>query len=502
MYFTRPIKDISSGQKRAGRALIIFFALMLAFTVISRGLDSFTVARVTAAAPSRGTLTHEIKLQGSAEPTGETAVTLPEGFLIKELFIRVGTRVAPGDVVALLDTEYIERKLQILRRELEEQTLANAARQARASAPAQHSEVQRNLLQEADNALERAKQDAESLEKAANEAVLRARDELDEAKDDLREARHDRRDMIDDGYEDAELDAIEAAIDALREDVSAKEWALSQAERAQEDARVKAARGVEDAERGIADAERETENDALARIAQQQKDSAEAEAARLENAQGGLTMTEMRERIAALEQLFSDGGRILSVRDGVVTVLNVKAGDVTTGGGAFLLAGQEKSLFTATGTKKETERLSPGDPVEIELSGRREPIAATVASINAPKETGDGYSVAVELAGEGVPANTPGTLTAVKRQNAESQLLPLTALYSDGGETRGFVFVLRQRDTTMGMQTVVERLDVEIIDRGKSMAAIEGAFSPDDKVITASSRSLNDGDRVRLEKQS
>ena len=184
-----------------------------------------------------------------------------------------------------------------------------------------------------------------------------------------------------------------------------------------------------------------------------------------------------------------------------MTALSVKAGDVTTVGGAFLLAGREKSVFTATGTKKETERLLAGDAVEIVLNGRREPISAVVTAVNAPKETGGSYSVTVELPGEGLTADTPGALTAIKKAGGESHLLPLTALYSDGGENRGYVFLLRERNTTMGPQTVVERLDVEILDRGKSTAAINGAFSPDDKVITASSRGLNDGDRVRLEGQ-
>jgi hypothetical protein len=333
------------------------------------------------------------------------------------------------------------------------------------------------------------------LERAKENAVIavdKAKLQLSQTQSEFGDLRRERRRMYDDGYEETDMEAIENQI-------SAKEWEVEEAERAVEEARILAEREIEDAEQAVRDAIRQkSENE--------QRESAETRGKNLSSGRIRLAIEEKQAQIAELEVLLAEGGLVTAKagQTGLVTALNLDAGDITSGAGAFLITGQGGSLFTALGTKKETDRLSPGDPVEIELTGIREPITAEVADIKPPVEPGGRYTVTVDLlkdSAEGVQPNTQGTLTAVKRAGSDTQLLPLTALYTEGGVTRGYVFLLRERDTTMGMRTIAERLDIEIIDRGKSMAAVVGAFSPDDKVITASSRVLIDGDFVRLDEE-
>jgi multidrug efflux pump subunit AcrA (membrane-fusion protein) len=474
MSISKSIKDMPAGQRRAGKAITVFFALMAGFTVLSRGLDSFTVARVEAGEPSFGALTHEIVLSGKAEPLGENAVVLPEGYVVKELFLREGAAVAAGDVVAVLDTAQIEQLLADAERELESAQLDAAARNVKPEVLAGDAVAKAELQ------LERAKEDALVTEEAARQVV-------DRAANAARRARNDRWDLHENG-EDTDEALWEAATEAV-----------VLAEIAQEDAELAYQKAVTEGERAIADAELAIEEAERAEAEKELADAADAEARRLETGRDYLGVTALQTRIAELEALLAEEGRITADSSGLVTALHIKPGDMTTAGGAYLLAGQTVgSLFTAPASEDEAERLAAGDNVRLVVPGMKDAVSTKLSAIKPPEEPGGEYSLEVLLPDLQLPPGTPGTLEAVKR-SGENTLVPLTSLYSEGSEDRGYVFILRERSTTMGVQTVVERLDVEIIERGDTRAAVNAAFSPDDEIAVASSRPLLPGDRVRLE---
>ncbi|MDR2908666.1 MAG: hypothetical protein LBU86_02110, partial [Oscillospiraceae bacterium] len=328
---TKALSEMPAGQRCAGKAIVVFFALMAGFAILSRGLDAFTVARVTAGAPSRGALTHEITLNGNAEPLGENAVALPEGFVVKELLLREGARIAAGDAVAVLDTAQIERLLADARRELSASQLDIAARNVKAEVP------KKDTLTGAALALERAREDAIAAEEAASHAVYRATDEHRRA----REARKDLRDSGD--YTDEQLDAAGQAVRA--------------AAAALEDARLARERAVTEGERAILDAQNALLEAERAAAEQDLTDAADEETKRLETGRAYLGVAALQARIAELEALLEQGGRVTAGAAGLVTALHIKPGDMTTAGGAYLLAGQATgSVFTALAPKEDAER--------------------------------------------------------------------------------------------------------------------------------------------------
>jgi hypothetical protein len=431
---------------------------------------------VESGAPSHGALTHEITLDGKAEPLGENAVVLPEGFVVKELFLREGGAIAAGDTVAVLDAVQIEQQLNDARRELESAQLAAAAKNVKADV------IPEDAVTKAELQLERAMEDAAIAEEAARQIVNRARSEASRA-------RSDRRDLYEYG-------------DAMDEELDAATQAIVDAEIVLEDAQLAYEKAVTDGERAIVDAERAIEEAIRAETEKEQADAAEAESKRLETGRDYLGITNLQARIAELEALLAEKGRVTADKAGLVTGLNIKPGDMTTASGAYLLAGQTVgSIFTAPASKEEAERLTAGDSVNLVFPGMKDAVSAKLSAIKPPEEAGGDYSLEILLPELQLAPGTIGTLEAAKR-GTENTLVPLTALYSEGSEDRGYVFVLRERSTTMGAQTVVERLDVEILDRGESMAAVNAAFSPDDKIVIASSRPLFPNDRVRLEQTS
>lgn len=473
MKLSDPFRNMPAGQRRAGRALVFFLLLMLGFTYLSRALDAYTIPRVTAGAPGYGALTHEIVLQGETGALGEAAVMLPAGFPVREVVLQEGQRVAEGDLVAVLDTEAVQRQLQSARRELEDARLAAAAQTVRAELP------ERDALAEAELRLERARLDAETAAEAAKTAIARAESRLREAQRERSRLRYE------DDYEDGELEAVQ-------EQILQYGYEVEDAVRAEEEARRKAAREIEDAELALEAAWQSVEDAAL-------REAAEAESHRLAAGREALGVSEKQAAVAELEALLAAEGKITADRDGIVTSLALRPGDVTGAGGAFLLSGQSGVSFTAEATKQEAARLTAGDRVELTFAGQREPVGAVITAVRPPEKAGEPYTVAAELTDTELTPGTAGTLTARIRAAADTTLAPLSALYTENSPERGYVFVLREKDTTMGVQTVVERLNVEILDRGKTMAAVRAAFAPDDRMVTASSRPLADGDRVRLE---
>ena len=56
-----------------------------------------------------------------------------------------------------------------------------------------------------------------------------------------------------------------------------------------------------------------------------------------------------------------------------------------------------------------------------------------------------------------------------------------------------------EKESVLGKITVVERVDVEILDKNDQYAAVEGAFLESNEVLVHSNKTVNTGDRVRKE---
>lgn len=469
----RELAEPKTGKRQAGRLLVSFFVVMLVFTLVSRWLDAFTVAGVTVVYPSSGALTRTIRVDGAVLAGEGTAVSVPAGFLVSRVLVESGARVAAGDPLAVLDTADIEAKLKAARRELEAAWLAASVQ----AVPGEDAAL--GALEEARRGLERAREDLAAAETAAKAAVARAQE-------DLGRARRERWQMMQqDDYGDAELEAYKS-------EIRQRERAVEDAERNGEASIVAARRAVEDAEKAIdltEDRREEKENTDTARDANRE----------IASRQSALLVAEKQSRVTELQALLTAEGVVAAERDGVITGRLLEPGTVTSGGGAFLLDEQQGGMrFRGTVEPALGKHLAVGDRAELRLAGAPETVAARIAVLEPPKEKGGDYTVTVELPELDIPAETAGTLTVEKKSSETGVLLPLSALYTEhGSTTQGYVFVLREQSTTMGAQTVVARMPVEIRDRNEKAALLSAVFEAGDRVVAGSSRSLTDGDRVR-----
>lgn len=105
-------------QRVAVKALAVFFALVLAFTLISRAAVGVAVARVDVKKPMTGILTQRTTLSGNIAAQGDLELTLPAGIRVNKINASVGQRVNAGDVLMELDQEGLNSAVEKLKGDL------------------------------------------------------------------------------------------------------------------------------------------------------------------------------------------------------------------------------------------------------------------------------------------------------------------------------------------------------------------------------------------------
>ena len=61
-----------------------------------------------------------------------------------------------------------------------------------------------------------------------------------------------------------------------------------------------------------------------------------------------------------------------------------------------------------------------------------------------------------------------------------------------------YVLVARQKETMIGNKTLAIKVEINKLEEGDRLVAIEGAFEPGDKIIVDSNKNINENDTVRI----
>ncbi len=106
------------------RFLAGFFILMLILTMISRSLDSFTIAKVQTTIIKRGILDFSIEGGGTLEAASEQFIDLYEGALVEAIEAKVGQYVEKGTVLLRYDLKDLKEIRDELGSELKKEELS------------------------------------------------------------------------------------------------------------------------------------------------------------------------------------------------------------------------------------------------------------------------------------------------------------------------------------------------------------------------------------------
>lgn len=303
-----------------------------------------------------------------------------------------------------------------------------------------------------------------SLLKNANDKVDKAKDALSEAENALSAYNEQQNNNSSASYDEQ--------LKALYDDYKSKEEAYDEAIKQRKSTIQSADRSLEDANtpESVDTASALTENDDL-----QEKQLA----------------------VDKLQKVMDAGGKVTAPSDGLVTKVNVTTGEATTEDTAIRISDQSAGYkFTATLDKSDAKFLAKDDKVTLDLGNGTSVEGLKIQSIDVSQEDKNSYELTVSIPAKVKKIGTIATLKVEKASKKYDTCVPLTALHSDGDKY--YVYVINEKDTILGTETAVDKVQVEILDKNNEQAAIDGAFSWDQKFVLTSSKTLRDGDRVRL----
>lgn len=445
------MKQEASKGIRWRRVLMIFMAVMLVCTVLSRIADSLTIARVEVAKPKSMKLRSEIKASGQVEKNRELAVLTQPDILVESVAVQSGDSVQEGDLMAQLDMEDLQRRIGDIEMQIDNYELTNKGLYS----------TQRQQSDQRARNIQRAAEDYERIKSEGQEAVQQAKARLEEARAALESAKQ--APLEEDGGDPEALARLQENIDSLQE--------------AYDNAAAQESANNLNAARALEDAQAEQPEDYSAQINQQ-------------------SIEKLQDQLAGLSGLKEQEGRITAPASGTVTQCSLQVGQKTTDTASFTMTDEREGLrFVAEVDGSDGKYMSAGDTVTLKNSAGAE-ASLPIAAIGSD-ESGVKRRVTVILPAGVFAMGEMLTMTYVMESRKYETVVPLSALYQE--EQQYYVYVADIQNTLLGEAYVTRRMDVEILEKNGEYAALTpSALDSDSKVITQTDRYVEAGERVRL----
>ncbi len=443
-------------SRQAVRILIKVMAVICIFTVLSRISASLTVAEVLVESPSAKRIEHIVDGEGVIGAQLETSVQTEAGLLVKNVQVKKGQKVEAGEVLAEIDLEDLEEAKRKLQEEWEILHLTNQ----------ELLETQKKEETKAQRAQERAKEDYDQAAKESEIALQTAAAELKRAQEQYNGYAATLPDQTTD-EQFLQLLELQAAAEAAQR-------AYRAAVLQQEDILRKAQRALEDA-------------------GEEQAESASVAINEIKLAQ----LERQKKKLLELEEA---GGKLAAPQAGMITEVYIQTGQRTTDTAAVTLTDTSAGLYyTAEIEKDELDYAAVGDAVVLKKEGK-ERGSFQIDAIEM-MENGNAL-VTVRMDAEAAEEFRLGEALSMEiRQEVllHSSAVPVTALHEENGQY--YVYVTEQVETVLGEEYRARRIEVELLDKNDSYAAIEeGTLAKDAQVIVDSSRYIDAGSKVRLQK--
>lgn len=501
-------------KQRMIKAGILLFVLMIFFTILSRAAYNQNTAEVSTENPGPQTFSPEVSAQGTVAGSRETAVSAVENLRVGTVHVVAGQTVEAGEVLFEIDLQDLaekmqEKQLELRSLDLQIQSAAESAALAEESRQLNLSQVQEDYNRTA------ARENA-----AVDEALVALRQAQEEYQNFVAgtgggqmgheqsiagqmEDRFVDSDQIGFGQTDSgQLDSSQMA-ETLRVAVEEKQAAYDQALRGREESLYQAQKAVDSAGLG-------TVKDYSVEQSQITRGQKEAELVRL-------------------QALMDVQGRVASPTRGLVVGVSVSVGGTTTGGADILLSDtsdgaslsvtfpEELRTFVREGQQAvvTASAATGSNPFSPQAASERVTIRTVadngVGNMASGMETavlsggitggtsGGSFTVMVNLSPEHFTVGEMVTLRVEAQTSKYDTCVPAGAVHLAGRE-QYYVNVAEKRSTILGEEWVVRKVDVELLDKDGKYAAVKG-ISQEQEIVTESSRTLEEGSRVKLKNE-
>ena len=544
----------SSLQVKAVKALAGFLILMFLLTILSRAADSLTIAKVTASAATGGVISHNIEVDGNITPNKDIAISTSANIKIASVEATEGKTVKKGDLLIQLDPADLKKKLLQAQKELQvaKATASDKKANEAIAADTKSKSLQRTYedynqtVADANDSVSKAKSDMNEAWNAYNtyknsnsnsgETDTTVSDSLEKTVEEKQLA-YDKAVANLDGVEKVIEEEIKKAEEASKDESGNSTLTQEKKQKIREQVNASLMQDANTAKDALTEAE-----NALSAYNEQQNNSSSAsydeqlktlyddykakeeayneavkqrqstiqsanrtleDAKAPENVDTATALTandDLEEKQLAVDELqkvMDVNGKITAPSDGLITKVNVTTGETTTEDTVIRISDQSAGYkFTATLDKASAKYLSKDDKVTLDLGNGTTVEGLTVQSIDVSAEDKNSYELTVSIPAKVKKLGSIATLKVEKASKKYDTCVPLGALHSDGDKY--YVYVINEKDTILGTETAVDKVQVDILDKNNEQAAIEGSFSWGQQFVLTSSKTLRNGDRVRL----
>lgn len=545
-------------RKKRGRrdwvknAIIIFLAVLLVLTFFSNTIMNYSLPEVAAQYPQSTTLTTKIRGSGTVESAQSYNVTVQETRTVAAVNVKKGDTIAAGDTLLTLDATE-SQELQDARTNLatvkldyeklklpknEDGAAAQAAGLAQAQAAVTKAESDLATAQKYESDL-KWYQDQEASAKSTlatknqnkdyyaslvdnlnsqignventNADYLSAKKRLENTPDD--EDHADERRALEDEIQRIYDEQIAPQIASLTNQLAEAQqnllnatYAASQAESAYtsaQDATSSFQASNQDATSvSAAQSALQSAKDNLATLQATAKDTEDTNAyndsvAQLDLAAKEQEVKDAEAKVKALEEKTS-AASIKSRYAGVVTEVNVAAGDTTTADTPLMVVELTEKGYTlkATVTKEQARTLKEGLQAEITNlwdSG----ITMTLTSITSDKnDPANSRVLTFAVTGDDVSVGQSLSFSVGDKNSSYDLVIPSAAIHTDADGS--FVYTVQVKSSPLGNRYTVRKKTVTIVASDDNNSAVSGDLSADDFVITTATVPLEVGTQVRI----
>ncbi|MDO5548670.1 MAG: biotin/lipoyl-binding protein [Eubacteriales bacterium] len=243
-----------------------------------------------------------------------------------------------------------------------------------------------------------------------------------------------------------------------------------------------------------------TAQEEYARALMTQKEELRASSRAVEDAQNASgengSLDSLYKKWKKLKRLKKKDGKICASKSGVITEIITGAGQMTADTAVLKMSDNRAGLrFVTQITKDDAEYVSVGDEVTVKIADQ-DIEGVTIDSLEA-NETGEMLNATVIVPAKKLSIGQSGEMTLTRDSEKYSCTVPIMALSQENN--RSFVYVIDEKETVLGTQTIARKVEVTVLDKNDSYAAIESSeLNAQSEVIEDMDRYVEEGDRVRL----
>ncbi len=526
-------------------AIIIFLAVLLVLTFFSNTIMNYSLPEVAAQYPQSTTLTTKIRGTGTVESAQSYNVTVQETRTVAAVNVKKGDTIAAGDTLLTLDatesqelqdarTNLANVKLEYDKLQLpknEEGAAAQAASLSQAQAAVSKAESDLASAQKYESDL-KWYQDQEASAKSnqstknqnkeyyanlvdnlnsqianvenSNADYLSAKKRLEDNPED--ETLKEQVQQIYDNQIAPKLASLSQQLADAQQSLLDATYAASQADAAYasaQDATAAFQNSHQDATSvSAAQTALQSAKDNLATLQATAKDTEDTNAyndsvAKLDLDAKAEEVKAAEEKVKALEEKTS-AANIKSRYAGVVTEVNVAAGDTTTADTPLMVVEMTEKGYTlkATVTKEQARTLKEGLQAEITNlwdSG----ITMTLTSITSDKnDPANSRVLTFSVTGDDVSVGQSLSFSVGDKNSSYDLVIPSAAIHTDANGS--FVYTVQVKSSPLGNRYSVRKKTVTIVASDDNNSAVSGELSADDFVITTATVPLDVGTQVRI----